>query len=428
MKKLILFFSLIYSIVVGQTYNFNGTQTFKSNVGIGTATPTKKLEVIGTIKGDSIQATRLKITTGASNGYLLKSDANGNTSWANPSTLGITGPTGATGATGADGQSASYYEYQASTSLSLPPASGRVTWNNATQSSATNIYINHVNSNGVDVEVLIGLLQSGNKVILQDANNSANYQKWTVNGSVTVVSNSYIQIPVNSYVGTYSFPNNHSIIVAIVASGAQGATGPTGANGATGATGATGGVSGLTVGSTTITSGTSGRIPYNNSGVYDEDAGLTYSSANKRLTLGGTTATIPLIARNSTWSTNFIVNSNNGRSSGAIGFWNDALSSAMRMSILYRTEFSIVDENAGAANMYIFPTSTYLVNQVSVKTGSAPTAHLHIAAGTASSGNAPLKLTAGTNLTTPENGAFEFDGSFLYFTLGGTRYKVTLTP
>jgi hypothetical protein len=303
MKKLILFFSLISSIVVGQTYNFNGTQTFKSNVGIGTATPTKKLEVNGTIKGDSIQATRLKITTGASNGYLLKSDANGQTSWADPSTLGISGPTGPTGAAGA--------------------------------------------------------------------------------------------------------------------------TGPTGA---TGATGATGGTSGITVGTTTISSGTSGRIPFNNSGIYGEDAGITYSSANKRLTLGGTTATIPLIARNATWSTNFIVNSNNGRSSGAIGFWNDALSSAMRMSILYRTEFSIVDENAGSANMYIFPSSTYLVNQVSIKTGSAPTAHLHIAAGTATSGNAPLKLTAGTNLTTPENGAFEFDGSFLYFTLGGTRYKVTLTP
>jgi len=184
--------------------------------------------------------------------------------------------------------------------------------------------------------------------------------------------------------------------------------------------------SGITVGTTTITSGTSGRIAFNNGGVYGEDAGITYSSANKRLTLGGTTATIPLIARNSTWSTNFIVNSNNGRSSGAIGFWNDALSAAMRMSILYRTEFSIVDENAGSANMYIFPSSTYLVNQVSIKTGSAPTAHLHIAAGTATAGNAPLKLTAGTNLTTPENGTFEYDGTNLYFTVGGVRKTVSL--
>lgn len=55
-----------------------------------------------------------------------------------------------------------------------------------------------------------------------------------------------------------------------------------------------------------------------------------------------------------------------------------------------------------------------------------PTARLHIAAGTATAGTAPLKLTSGTNLTTPENGAFEYDGTNLYFTTGGTRKTVTL--
>lgn len=58
---------------------------------------------------------------------------------------------------------------------------------------------------------------------------------------------------------------------------------------------------------------------------------------------------------------------------------------------------------------------------------NAPTAQLHIAAGTATASTAPLKLTAGTNLTTPENGAFEFDGTNLFFTVGGTRKTVTLT-
>lgn len=57
----------------------------------------------------------------------------------------------------------------------------------------------------------------------------------------------------------------------------------------------------------------------------------------------------------------------------------------------------------------------------------APTAALHLKAGTATAGTAPLKLTSGTNLTTPENGAFEFDGTNLYFTVGGVRKTVTLT-
>lgn len=55
------------------------------------------------------------------------------------------------------------------------------------------------------------------------------------------------------------------------------------------------------------------------------------------------------------------------------------------------------------------------------------TAQLHLQAGTATASSAPLKLTAGTNLTTPENGAFEYDGTNLYFTTGGTRRTVTLT-
>ena len=51
------------------------------NVGIGTATPTNKLEVIGNTKTDLLQ-----ITTGAAAGKILQSDAAGNASWVNLST------------------------------------------------------------------------------------------------------------------------------------------------------------------------------------------------------------------------------------------------------------------------------------------------------------------------------------------------------
>lgn len=47
-----------------------------------------------------------------------------------------------------------------------------------------------------------------------------------------------------------------------------------------------------------------------------------------------------------------------------------------------------------------------------------------ITAGT--NARAPLKLAAGTNLATPQNGAFEYDGTSLYFTTGGTRKTVSL--
>ncbi len=45
-----------------------------------------------------------------------------------------------------------------------------------------------------------------------------------------------------------------------------------------------------------------------------------------------------------------------------------------------------------------------------------PTANLHIKEGTAAAGSAPLKFTSGTNLTTAEAGAMEYDGTNLYFT------------
>lgn len=55
---------------------------------------------------------------------------------------------------------------------------------------------------------------------------------------------------------------------------------------------------------------------------------------------------------------------------------------------------------------------------------ASPTAVLHLKAGTATANTSPLKLTAGTNLTTPENGAIEFDGTNIYITIGGVRKTI----
>jgi hypothetical protein len=52
------------------------------------------------------------------------------------------------------------------------------------------------------------------------------------------------------------------------------------------------------------------------------------------------------------------------------------------------------------------------------------TAKVHIAASDGSAGTAPVKLTAGPVLATPENGAIEFDGADLYLTENASRYKL----
>ena len=40
-----------------------------------------------------------------------------------------------------------------------------------------------------------------------------------------------------------------------------------------------------------------------------------------------------------------------------------------------------------------------------------------LSAGTAAAGTAPIKLTSGTNLGTPEAGTIEFDGTYFYITI-----------
>jgi hypothetical protein len=55
---------------------------------------------------------------------------------------------------------------------------------------------------------------------------------------------------------------------------------------------------------------------------------------------------------------------------------------------------------------------------------SAATARLHISAGTSTAGTAPLKFTSGTNLTTAEAGAMEFNGTNLFFSPSTTRHTV----
>jgi len=65
--------------------------------------------------------------------------------------------------------------------------------------------------------------------------------------------------------------------------------------------------------------------------------------------------------------------------------------------------------SAGTADN-VFRGNVYFGN-----TGVTPAAKIHVAAGTATANTAPLKFTAGTNLTTAEAGTMEYDGENLYF-------------
>jgi hypothetical protein len=76
--------------------------------------------------------------------------------------------------------------------------------------------------------------------------------------------------------------------------------------------------------------------------------------------------------------------------------------------------------NFGGGSPVLFTTG----NKLRIGNGTTPTAILHLTAGTASANSSPLKFTSGTNLTTPEAGAMEFDGTHLYITIGSTRFTL----
>lgn len=58
---------------------------------------------------------------------------------------------------------------------------------------------------------------------------------------------------------------------------------------------------------------------------------------------------------------------------------------------------------------------------------TSPTARIHLRDGTANAGEAPLKFTNGTLLTTPENGAVEYNGGNYYVTNSTARYVLAKT-
>ena len=136
---------------------------------------------------------------------------------------GNTGPTGPTGAQGEPGQSSNYYNYKVHTTSQTPPTgNGEIRYNNATQTSSTTLYVDHLDSNGDDIDIFLSLLKQNDTLIIQDANNSNNYQTWRITSAPTVILNDYATIPVTGITsagtGTSGFPNNHSVLFIVFSS------------------------------------------------------------------------------------------------------------------------------------------------------------------------------------------------------------------
>ena len=88
---------------------------------------------------------------------------------------------------------------------------------------------------------------------------------------------------------------------------------------------------------------------------------------------------------------------------------------------------SIVSGTGINYGLYSIGNTNYFSGNIGIGISAMTTARLQIAAGTATAGTAPIKLTAGTNLTTAEVGTMEYDGTDLFFTPTGTIRKTIPT-
>jgi hypothetical protein len=87
---------------------------------------------------------------------------------------------------------------------------------------------------------------------------------------------------------------------------------------------------------------------------------------------------------------------------------------------------TIIGSNASCSQSSSCVIGCFTEGSYKLRTGlniQNPSAYLHVCAGKAAAGFAPIKMTSGVLLTTPEPGALEFDGVHFYGTVGSTRYQ-----
>lgn len=147
------------------------------------------------------------------------------------------GTNGTNGTNGTSGGSTSAWDYKAKTNATSGyPGNGYLLWNNATQLSATNIIVSHINTNDEDLELLLGFFVSGQKLFIQDRDDSSQNQVWQISGTPTLTgantSTAYFTFPVTlvSSAGA-AFTNNQQLLFGAISIASNAVTSATTSDG-----------------------------------------------------------------------------------------------------------------------------------------------------------------------------------------------------
>jgi hypothetical protein len=111
---------------------------------------------------------------------------------------------------------------------SAPAGTANIRYNNATQISATELYVNIVTDGGIDVDLVLSLLAQGSALVIQDRDDHLNYQLWEISGTPSFASSTWtfpVTLRNSGGIGTTGFANNFKVFLAALNAGGGGGGG-----------------------------------------------------------------------------------------------------------------------------------------------------------------------------------------------------------
>jgi hypothetical protein len=116
--------------------------------------------------------------------------------------------------------------YEIDTSGTTAPVGTKdIRYNNATQISATQLFISDITEDNIDVDLFLSLIKQGSALVIQDRDDHLNYQTYEVSGTPTFASATWtfpVTFKDSGGTGTTGFANNHKVLLSALSSGSSG--------------------------------------------------------------------------------------------------------------------------------------------------------------------------------------------------------------
>jgi hypothetical protein len=216
----------------------NVTQVTENVTVETTAGDVVEVKVVATQGTNGTNGTSATVTVGTTTTGAAGTNASvTNSGTTSAAVFNFTIPRGDTGAAGASGGSSTAWRYKAKTNATSGyPTNGHLLWDNATQLSATNILVSHLDDEGSDIELFLSFFLEGQKIFIQNRDDSSQNQVWEITGTPTVTgantSTAYYTFPVTlvSSAGA-AFTNNHSILFGSITAAVNAVTSATTSDG-----------------------------------------------------------------------------------------------------------------------------------------------------------------------------------------------------